>query len=147
MEAVAGGIRCTSSSNPFYTKCDGSCPTTDSLQRLADYRRSYGIPLNDRLPEWLFCRCPASELDQLRKAFGVYDPDPIADKDRSQHAATLTFGNYRTGRWSALPSGMQVGQLVTTMCRIMGNSEQQSYAIAQRYREAALKTAGTAPAN
>ncbi|MFM8477729.1 MAG: SCO family protein [Planctomycetaceae bacterium] len=122
-------------------------PETDSPQRLAEYRKAYGIPVDPRIPEWRFCTCPAVELGLLRRAFGVYDPDPAVDQDKSQHAATLTFGNDRTGRWSALPSGMPTGQLLTTMCRVMGNTEHQRYAIAQRYREAALGNLGTSSAN
>lgn len=110
-------------------------PATDSPQRLAEYRRSYGIPSADSLPEWIFCTCPEDELLEVRRAFGVYDPDPAVDQDRTQHAATLTFGNDRTGRWSALPSGIPADQLVNAMCRVMGNTEQQRYAAGLRYRE------------
>lgn len=99
----------------------------DTPERLAKYRASYGIPLDDSLPEWLFCTCSEQHLQEIRKSLGVFDPDPAVDSDRSQHAATLTFGNESRGRWSALPSGMGVEQIVSTMCRILGNSERQRY--------------------
>jgi cytochrome oxidase Cu insertion factor (SCO1/SenC/PrrC family) len=100
----------------------------DTPERLAKYRAAYGIPVDDSLPEWLFCSCPEEHLEEIRRSFGVFDPDPAVDSDRSQHAATLTFGNESRGRWSALPSGMRVDQIVSTMCRILGNSERQRYA-------------------
>lgn len=110
-------------------------PAADSPRQLAEYRKSFGIHADDSLPEWMFCACAPDELPDIRRAFGVYDPDPSVDQDRTQHAATLTFGNDRTGRWSALPSGIPADQLVNAMCRVMGNTEQQRYSAGLRYRE------------
>jgi protein SCO1/2 len=106
-------------------------PETDSAEKLAKYRRTYGVSSDRTLPDWLFVSCSAEDLVQLRRAVGAYDPDPAVDSDRNQHAATLTFGNDRLERWSALPSGMNREQLVRSMRRILGNTPFQRYVMAQ----------------
>ena len=103
-------------------------PVTDTAERLAEYRRSYGITDVSGQAEWLFASCEEADLEAVRRGFGAYDLDAAVDAERNQHAATVTFGNARLDRWSALPAAMDRSQLLSAMCRIMGNSAQQRYA-------------------
>lgn len=103
-------------------------PVTDTAERLAEYRRSYGITEGGGQAEWVFVSCEEADLEAVRRGFGAYDLDAAVDAERNQHAATVTFGNARLDRWSALPAAMDRSQLLSAMCRIMGNSAQQRYA-------------------
>jgi cytochrome oxidase Cu insertion factor (SCO1/SenC/PrrC family) len=103
-------------------------PVADTAARLAEYRRSYGITDAGGQSEWIFVSCAESDLGAVRRGFGAYDLDSAVDAERNQHAATVTFGNARLDRWSALPAAMDRGQLLSAMCRIMGNSARQRYA-------------------
>lgn len=109
-------------------------PETDDVEKLAGYRRVYQVSTDDALPDWVFASCSTEDLETLRRALGAYELDPVLDADRSQHAATLTFGNDRLDRWSALPAGMNREQLSMAMCRIMGNTARQRYAGVARLR-------------
>jgi protein SCO1/2 len=109
-------------------------PEADNTERLAEYRSSYRVSSDSSLPEWVFATCSPEDLQDLRRALGAWEPDPVLDADRSQHAATLTFGNDRLDRWSALPAGMNREQLGMAMCRIMGNTARQRYSGVARLR-------------
>lgn len=109
-------------------------PETDGVERLAEYRQAYRVSSDEALSEWVFASCSTADLETLRKALGAYELDPALDADRSQHAATLTFGNDRLDRWSALPAGMNREQLGMAMCRIMGNTARQRYSGVARLR-------------
>jgi protein SCO1 len=150
----------------FYTRCTGSCPGTiaklrqlrtrfarelpdirlvsitlepddDSPKELREYMERSGIADDPSLPAWHFCTGQADEIDELRRAMGLYDRDPVLDADKTQHAAVMVFGNDRTNRWAALASGSTLDDLTHTIVRIAGNSPRQRYA-------AAIRLGGTA---
>lgn len=58
---------------------------------------------------------------------GLYDPDPVVDADRTQHAALLTFGNDQYDRWTALPAGLKFSDVSETFRRIVGTTERQRF--------------------
>lgn len=103
-------------------------PDVDTPEELQEYMARYGIKDDPNLPEWIYATGNYEELDGLRRSLGVYDLDPIIDADKTEHAAILTFGNDRTDRWAALPTGLKKSYLVDTIIRITGNSERQRYA-------------------
>lgn len=143
--------------NVFYTRCQGSCPGTtqkmrslrhrlkdefgfkmrfisislepdvDTPKELQDYMTLFEIENDPALPEWLFLTGQPEDIESLRRAFGLYERDPELDRDKTQHAATLTFGNDRTNRWAALPVGSSMDDLVTTITRITGNTNRQRF--------------------
>ncbi len=143
--------------NVFYTRCQGSCPGTtqkmrslrhrlkdefgsemrfislslepdvDTPKELQDYMTLFEIENDPALPEWLFLTGQPEDIESLRRAFGLYELDPELDRDKTQHAATLTFGNDRTNRWAALPVGSSMDDLVTTITRITGNTNRQRF--------------------
>lgn len=109
-------------------------PENDKTDALERYRKAYGITDDNDLPAWYFATGNKEELEQLRKSLGLFELDATRDADKSEHAATLTFGNDRLNRWSALPVGMNYDQLKTAMCRMMGNSARQRYSAVSQFR-------------
>jgi protein SCO1/2 len=111
-------------------------PAADTPAALAEYADLYGA--KDREPgqaDWVFLTGPPADVDRLRRALGLADPDPAADADKRQHAAVLTIGNDRTNRWSAHPVGVGADALWRTVLRVAGTTP------AQRYGPAAVSPA------
>jgi protein SCO1/2 len=132
--------------NFIYTSCQQSCsPTTANLARvhkllgdrvgqdllllsisldpavdrpkvLKDYAARFG-----QFNGWYFLTGNESEIDQLRRAMGLYDLDPDRDADKTQHAGIVIAGNDRTNRWVSLPSLMDHRQIAQTVLRITRN--------------------------
>jgi protein SCO1/2 len=87
---------------------------TDTPEVLKEYAELYGVG-----PGWTFLTGDFDAIEELRHRLGAYDPDPIIDADKTQHAGILVFGNDPKGRWCALPSGMRTGPLVRLIERVM----------------------------
>lgn len=85
-------------------------PEVDDPERLKRYWEVFGSK-----PGWLFLTGDYDEIERLRRQLGAYDLDPVIDADKTQHAGTVTFGNDRTDRWSALPVFMHRRQLAKTV--------------------------------
>ena len=88
-------------------------PETDTPDQLEWYAESYG-----NLPGWTYLTGDYDEIEEIRYAMGVYDPDPIVDQDKASHAGLITFGNDKLNRWAALPGMMRADQIVETVERI-----------------------------
>ncbi|MFM9066429.1 MAG: hypothetical protein ACKOUR_03700, partial [Planctomycetota bacterium] len=58
-----------------------------------------------------------SDIEKVRQGLGLTDPDPQVDRDRSQHAALLTFGNDRTNRWSTVPVEVPEKRMIQVIVR------------------------------
>jgi len=67
---------------------------------------------------WIYLTGDYDEIDQVRRAMGVYDLDPVIDADKSEHSGLITFGNDYTDRWAALPALMNSEEIVETVLRI-----------------------------
>ena len=118
-------------------------PQNDQPDALERYRKAYGITDNSDLPDWYFATGDKEELEKLRRSLGLYELDATRDADKTEHAATLTFGNDRLNRWSALPVGMDYDQLKTAMCRMMGNSARQRYSAVSQFRSPPATSPGS----
>ena len=103
-------------------------PELDTPDRLRDYVEQLGVSDSNGLADWSFCTGDLADIEQIRRSLGLYEIDPELDADPSQHAALITFGNDRTDRWTALPSGITFNDLSETFLRIAGTSEQQRFA-------------------
>ena len=88
-------------------------PVNDTPEVLKAYAEHYGTK-----PGWTFLTGKYEDIEKLRRKLGIYDPDPIIDADKEQHAGLVTFGNERTGRWAALPALMSPKQIVKAVLRI-----------------------------
>jgi len=102
-------------------------PENDTPEDLLAYADNNGISLQDDMPEWIFCTGKPEDVESIRLSLGLYDPDPIVDADRTEHAALLTFGNDEYDRWAALPAGLKFSDLSETFRRISGTTERQRF--------------------
>jgi protein SCO1/2 len=87
-------------------------PEVDTPEKLDTYWKAFGSK-----PGWIFLTGDYDAIDRLRHELGVYDPDPIIDADKTQHAGIVTFGNDRTDRWAALPLLTDLQDLARTVRR------------------------------
>ena len=55
----------------------------------------------------------------LRHRLGAYDPDPVVDADKTQHAGILVCGNEPKGRWCGLPGQMDPAPLARYVQRVL----------------------------
>lgn len=91
-------------------------PTVDRPHILKEYAARFG-----QFNGWYFLTGNESEIEQLRRAMGLYDPDPARDADKTQHAGIVIAGNDRTNRWVSLPALMDHRQIAQTVLRITRN--------------------------
>ncbi len=80
------------------------------------------------MPDWEFITGTLADITRLRRALGVYDPNPRVDSDRTQHSALLTFGNDVTNRWSAAPALADYDSILPVICRAVAFNDRQRQA-------------------
>ncbi len=89
-------------------------PLHDSPGQLKAYARANGVK-----PGWTFLTGNHDDIEQLRHALGVRDPDPIVDADPSQHAGLLVYGSDPLNRWSAIYSLAPPEQIIAALERLL----------------------------
>jgi len=114
--------------NMFYAKCEGICsPITKNLVRLQSilgnrvgkdiFMYSFTLkPKDDTVeamkhyahmhkvkPGWLFLTGSADDMETIRRKLGFVDPDPVVDKDLSNHIGVIKYGNEPLERWGGCP--------------------------------------------
>jgi len=122
--------------NMFYAKCEGICsPVTRNLVRVQNllgdrvgkdiFIYSFSLkPKEDNVaalkhyaemhkvkPGWLFLTGSPEDMETLRRKLGFVDPDPVVDKDISNHIGVLKYGNEPLQRWGGCP-GMQAPEAI-----------------------------------
>lgn len=85
----------------------------DTPKVLEKYAARFGVK-----PGWLFLTGKHEEIEMLRRKLGIYDPDPIVDADKTQHAGIVTYGNERTGQWAAIPALLKPAHIVKALLRV-----------------------------
>jgi protein SCO1 len=115
--------------NMFYANCEGKCPPITrnlvSLQKLLGDRVGKDIfmysftlsPKEDTVaalkhyakmhkvkPGWLFLTGSPEDMETIRRKLGFVDPDPVVDKDKSNHIGVLKYGNEPLQRWGGCPA-------------------------------------------
>jgi len=88
-------------------------PAKDTPEVLDAYAEAYGTGEG-----WLFLTGDYDDIEDLRYALGIYDPDPIVDADKTQHGAILTFGNEAAAGWGAAPALQSPDLIVESFLRI-----------------------------
>ena len=126
--------------NFMYTRCDGICPNVtgnllrvqhtlgdrvgrdiffysitlrpeeDTPKVLKAYARAHGVG-----PGWLFLTGKPPGIEQLRRRLGFVDPDPLVDRDKSQHIGVIRFGKESVDRWAACPALTNSAQIVQSI--------------------------------
>lgn len=113
--------------NLFYTKCDRVCPgVTANLARLYSLLGDrmgnpvfmYSISLKpedtpDVLkeyasrfhagPAWMFLTGKGDDIESIRRGIGFVDPNPVIDRDKSQHIGNIRYGNEALMQWGSCP--------------------------------------------
>jgi protein SCO1/2 len=114
--------------NFMYTSCTETCPLTTAnlvkVQKLLGDRVGreifmYSLTLDPEHdtpevlkkyaemhhvgPGWLFLTGKYDDLELLRRKLGFVDPDPVVDKDRTNHIGTVEYGNEPLQLWAACP--------------------------------------------
>ena len=114
--------------NFFYANCEGICPLVtanlvkvqkmlgarvgrdifmnsitlkgeeDTPEKLKEYEQMHGIG-----PGWRLLTGKSGDIEQLRKRLGFTYPNPVIDKDKSQHIGNVRYGNEPLMLWAACP--------------------------------------------
>ena len=87
-------------------------PDHDTVDKLRAYREQNGA-------SWTFLTGRLDEVPRLRHRLGAFDPDPVVDADRKQHAGVLVYGSEPKGRWCAIPGLMKPASITRLVQRVM----------------------------
>ncbi len=88
-------------------------PDHDTPKVLAKYARAFGVK-----PGWLFLTGSAADIEALRRSLGYASPDPVEDKDRSQHIGMVRLGIEPLERWAACASLARPEWIVQSLTRL-----------------------------
>ena len=88
-------------------------PEHDTPKVLAKYARAFGVK-----PGWLFLTGSAADIEALRRSLGYASPDPVEDKDRSQHIGMVRLGIEPLERWAACASLARPEWIVQSLIRL-----------------------------
>ena len=81
-------------------------PEEDNVEAIRDYQKSFGAG-----PGWTFLTGKPEDMEKLRRGIGFTDPNPLVDKDTTQHIGNVRYGNEPLMLWAACP-GMGKPQLI-----------------------------------
>jgi protein SCO1/2 len=123
--------------NFFYVSCTGICPASTAnlvkVQQLLGDRVGrdifmYSISLKPRedrpaqLKEyvemhgikagWTLLTGKPDDCELLRRRLGFADPDPVRDRDVTNHIGLVVYGNERLDSWAACPARTEPTELV-----------------------------------
>jgi protein SCO1/2 len=105
-------------------------PAVDTPERLLAYSVTYGADRpRKELCEWQFLTGTPADIEKLRRSLGFYDLNPRIDRDPTQHAAAIMFGNSTSDRWAVLPAELPEPLLIATIRRMAGFSFEERYGI------------------
>jgi protein SCO1/2 len=73
-------------------------PEADDVLAIQNYRDNFGAG-----PGWTFLTGQPDDLEKLRRAIGFTNPNPVLDKDTTQHIGNVRYGNEPLMLWAACP--------------------------------------------
>ena len=85
-------------------------PEQDSPRVLQHYARMHKVR-----PGWLFLTGEPSNVELLRRKLGVVDPDPVRDRDKTNHIGHLRYGNEPLMLWAACPALVNPASIVESI--------------------------------
>lgn len=85
-------------------------PEEDTPSKLAHYAQMHRVK-----PGWMFLTGSPADLELLRRKLGYVDPDPEADKDKSNHIGVIKYGNEPLERWGGCPGMSKPPWIVKTL--------------------------------
>jgi len=74
-------------------------PREDSPKVLAEYARHHAVS-----PGWQFLTGDPDDIEFLRRRLGFTDPDPVRDRDVTNHIGNVRYGNEPRQLWATCPS-------------------------------------------
>lgn len=134
--------------NFFFARCDEVCPMV--MANLSRVQRLVSADLNKRLfmysltlkpeedtvdairqfremhharPGWTFLTGKPQDLERVRKGIGFSYPNPVVDKDKTQHIGNVRYGNEPLMLWAACP-GMAHADFIAESVSWMLHPEQ-----------------------
>ena len=73
-------------------------PEADDVLAIQNYRDTFGAG-----PGWTFLTGEPDDIEKLRRALGFTNPNPLLDKDTTQHIGNVRYGNEPLMLWAACP--------------------------------------------
>jgi protein SCO1 len=81
-------------------------PKEDTPEVLRAYAESHAVG-----PGWTFFTGAPADMELLRQRLGFTDPDPVRDRDRTNHTGMVRYGNEALHLWAAFP-GMSKAEAI-----------------------------------
>jgi protein SCO1/2 len=100
-------------------------PEEDTVDVIREYRKKYGAG-----PGWTFFTADPKDMEKLRAAIGFTYPDPVIDKDTTQHIGNIRFGNEPLMYWSACPGMAHAKWVAETLEYVMHPNDDLGPAVA-----------------
>jgi protein SCO1/2 len=100
-------------------------PEEDTVDVIRQYRAKYGAQ-----PGWTFFTADPKDMEKLRVAIGFTYPDPVIDKDTTQHIGNIRFGNEPLMYWSACPGMAHAKWVAETLEYVMHPNDDLGPAVA-----------------
>jgi protein SCO1/2 len=100
-------------------------PQEDTVDVIRNYRKKFGAG-----PGWTFLTAKPADMEKLRVAIGFTYPDPVIDKDTTQHIGNVRYGNEPLMYWSACP-GMAHARFIVESLEWMIHPDQYRVQTAQ----------------
>jgi protein SCO1/2 len=85
-------------------------PEVDRPRQLRQYVDAFEIG-----PGWQFLTGKPADIELLRRRLGFVDPDPVRDRDKSNHTGVLRYGNEARSLWAACPALADPEQIVRSL--------------------------------
>ena len=82
-------------------------PREDRPAQLKEYEEMHGIKAG-----WTLLTGKPDDCELLRRRLGFADPDPIRDRDLTNHIGLVVYGNERLDSWAACPTLTEPTRLV-----------------------------------
>ncbi len=73
-------------------------PEEDTVAVLADYAKMHSIGKG-----WSLLTGAPADVELLRQRLGFTDPDPVVDREKSNHIGNVRYGNEPMMRWGSCP--------------------------------------------
>jgi protein SCO1/2 len=89
-------------------------PTHDTPSVLKEYAAMHGA----RSPGWTFLTGAPGDIEMLRRKLGAVDPDPVIDRDVSQHTGNVRFGNEPLQLWASCPGVVHADRIVEAIASV-----------------------------
>jgi protein SCO1/2 len=73
-------------------------PQEDTVESLREYAKMHHVK-----PGWSFITGSVADMGTVRRKLGYVDPDPVYDKDLTNHIGIIKYGNEPLERWGGTP--------------------------------------------